>query len=46
MKLEKRATLAKGAAFSQIRKMRNKLGVVLGARDTADRIPILGELVE
>lgn len=38
--------MAKGTAFSQMRKMRNKLGVVVGARDTADRITILGELVE
>lgn len=37
--------MAKDTTFSQMRKMRNKLGV-LGAGDTADRIPILGELVE
>lgn len=36
--------MAKGTAFSQLRKMRNKLGIVVGAGDTADRIPILGEL--
>ena len=36
--------MAKGTAFSQMRKMRNKLGVVLGAGDTADRILIFGEL--